>query len=740
MFSLTVCIHTRYRGTAPECRSVPYFENTALFPVTDLFQRLLQFHAEDTPDTKLEKLEHALSQYRLPLEETVPLFAPLLSLSVPENRYPLLNLSPQRQRQKTLETIIAILLELAEHQPVLFIVEDLHWTDPTTLEFLGLLVEQVPTAAIYTLLTCRPHFQPVWHHRSYITEMTLNHLSHTQVEQIVTRFTDGKAFPTEVLQQIIAKTDGVPLFVEEITKAILESGQLKAVNRHYELTGAFSTLAIPATLHDSLMARLDRLVTAKAVAQYAAVIGRQFPYALLQAVSQLDDATLQRELARLVEAELVFQRGLPPQVTYIFKHALVADAAYQSLLKSTRQQYHQRIAQVLEERFPDTVETQPELLAHHWTAAGLAAQAVDYWRKAGQRAMARSAHAEAIRHLQQGSALRETLPETRARLQDALTLQIALALAFHVSKGQAVREVEDAYLRARALCEQLGDDQQLFRVLMGLSRCYGGRKQRQKAWECIDLLCGVAQRLHEPALLQEAYMIRGTLLCHDGALLSARAHLEQALTLYDPQHSRFSATHASLHPGVITLSRLSWTLWFLGYPAQALDRSHETLTLARVLGHTHSLAGVCLFAAVLHLLRGEATGVQTQVEVARRLALDYDMRQRHMTSAILRGWYVASHGQDPEGVAQMQQALTAYRATGLAQYQVWFLALLSAVQGQYGQSVQGLEGIAEALTLVEREEGERCWAPELHRIKGEIKYHPQSGWFDEGPQRGPALI
>src|SRR3989454_418018 len=235
--------HTRW-----ECRSASYFENTALFPVTDLFQRLLRFQAEDTPDEKLGKLEHTLSQYRLPVEDTVPLFAPLLSLSIPENRYPLLNLSPQRQRQKTLETIVAILLEQSEQHPVLFILEDLHWTDPTTLEFLGLLVEQVPTAALYTLLTCRPNFQPAWHHRSYLTEMTVNRLSHAQVAQIVTRMTDGKTFPAEVLQQIIEKTDGVPLFVEELTKAILESGQLKAVDGYYELTGALSTLAIPDTL------------------------------------------------------------------------------------------------------------------------------------------------------------------------------------------------------------------------------------------------------------------------------------------------------------------------------------------------------------------------------------------------------------------------------------------------------------------------------------------------------------
>src|SRR5262249_27698085 len=254
----------------------------------------------------------------------------------------------------------------------------------STQELLNLVLDQTPTASLLVLLTCRPHFQPSWSHRSYLSEVVVNRLSQPQIERMTTHVAGGKPLPPQVLHQIIEKTDGVPLFVEEMTKAILESGSLKEVDDHYELTGSLSTLAIPATLQDSLMARLDRLVTAKAVAQYAAVIGRQFPYDLLLAVSQVDEAMLQHELGRLVEAEIVFQRGLPPQATYVFKHALIQDAAYQALLKTTRQHYHQRIAQVLEAQFPETVEGQPELLAHHCTEAGLLAQAVGYWQKAGQ--------------------------------------------------------------------------------------------------------------------------------------------------------------------------------------------------------------------------------------------------------------------------------------------------------------------------------------------------------------------
>src|SRR4030095_11181062 len=270
----------------------------------------------------------------------------------------------------------AMLLELAEHQPMLFIVEDLHWTDPTTLELLNLVLDQTPTASLLTVLTCRPIFQPSWTHRSYLTEVSVSRLAQPQVAHMVERVAGGKTFPDEGLQQIVQRTDGVPLFIEEMTKAILEAGHLKDTNGHYTVTGALPALPIPTTLQDSLMARLDRLMTAKVIAQLGATIGRQFSYALLQAVAQLDEVMLQHELGRLVEAEIVYQRGLPPQSTYTFKHALIQDAAAQSLLKSTRQHYHLRIAQVLEAQFPETAEAQPELLAHHYTEAGLTQQAV----------------------------------------------------------------------------------------------------------------------------------------------------------------------------------------------------------------------------------------------------------------------------------------------------------------------------------------------------------------------------
>ncbi len=276
--------------TRLECRSSPYYQNTALYPVVDLMQRTLQWEQSDSPDEKLRQLEQVLSQYRLPIEETVPLMAGLLSLSLPEDRYPPLNVTPQIQRKQTLETIVAIILKLAEREPVLFILEDLHWTDPSTLELLGLLIEQTPTSRVYAMLTCRPEFESPFGNRSYLTQITLNRLSQNDIEQMVHRITGGKPVPAEVAQQIVEKTDGVPLFIEEMTKSVLESGMLKKTNGHYELVGSTSSLAVPSTLQDSLMSRLDRLVTAKTVAQYASVIGRQFSYELLQAILDLDES------------------------------------------------------------------------------------------------------------------------------------------------------------------------------------------------------------------------------------------------------------------------------------------------------------------------------------------------------------------------------------------------------------------------------------------------------------------
>jgi AAA ATPase-like protein/adenylate/guanylate cyclase family protein len=371
-----------------ELRCSPYSQNSALYPVIEHLQRLLHFQADEPPDSKLEKLQHTLSRSRFSQADTLPLLAALLSLPHPSG-YPPLALSPQRQKEKTQEALVAWLCEEARQQAVAYAWEDLHWADPSTLEVLTLFLAQVPTTRLLAVLSFRPEFAPPWGSHSYVSQLTLSRLGRSHVALMVERLMGGKVLPATVVQQIARKTDGVPLVVEELTKMVVESDLLREAEGLYELKGPLPPLAIPSTLHDSLMARLDRLATVREIAQVGATIGREFPYELLQVVFPLDEGTLRKGLARLVEAELVYQSGVPPHARYLFKHALVQDAAYQSLLKSRRQQLHQQVAQVLVKQFPKTVVTQPELVAQHYTAAGLMAQALPYWQQAGQREPAR---------------------------------------------------------------------------------------------------------------------------------------------------------------------------------------------------------------------------------------------------------------------------------------------------------------------------------------------------------------
>src|SRR5262249_2909653 len=515
------------------CQCSPYHQHTALYPWIDLLERVaLGFEREEAPQQKLRKLAGFVVQYGLPLAEVVPLLATLLSLPLTADYAPL-SMSPEQQKQQTLHTLLTIMLRIAAQQPMLFVMEDLHWVDPTTLEFLNLVLDQGPTARILALWTFRPDFSPPWTGRSHLTQVTLPRLPRRQATEMTARVAHGKALPPEMVEQVVAKTDGVPLFVEELTKMVLESGLLQEREECYELSGPLPPLAIPLTLHDSLMARLDRLAAVKGLAQLGATLGREFSYELLQAVSPWDEETLQRGLQQLVEAEFLYQQGLPPHAMYLFKHALIQDAAYQSLLRSTRQQYHQRIAQVLEERFPEICETQPELLAHHYTEAGMLAQASVYWQRAGQRAIERSAPLEAIAHFSKGLEVLGMLPDTPERARQELGVQIALGQAWMAAKGQGVPEVERAYTRARALCRQVGETPEIFPVLWGLWRFYLVRAEYQTARELAEQCLSLAQRVHDSALRLVAHYTLGGTEYHIGELTPCRAHLEQGLALYD---------------------------------------------------------------------------------------------------------------------------------------------------------------------------------------------------------------
>lgn len=706
-------------GTRIAFRCSPFYQHTAWYPVIEHLQRLLQFERDELPQTKLEKLAQALTRYRFPQADTVPLFAALLSLPHPDG-YPALNLSPQRQRQKTQEALVAWLVEEAEHQPVYSPWEDVHWADPSTLEFLTLLLDQVPTARLLVLLTFRPEFAPPWGIRSHLSQLTLSRLGRAQATQMVEGVTGGKGLPAEVLQQIVRKTDGVPLFVEELTKMVLESGLVREADGRYELTSPLPPLAIPTTLQDSLMARLDRLATVREVVQIGATLGREFPYELLQAVWPVDETGLQQALAKLVEAEVLYQRGLPPQARYLFKHALIQDAAYQSLLKSRRQQHHRQIARVLEERFPATAETQPELLAHHYTEAGLVAQAIPYWQQAGQRAIERSANVEAIAHLTRGLELLQTLPNTPERVQQELGLHITMAAPLIAGKGYAAPEVEQTYTRARELCQQLGETRQLFTVLRGLWVVYAVRgKSLQTARELGEQLLTLAENVQDPGLLLEAHHALGQTFFLLGEFTRAREHCEQGIALYDPQQHHAHVFLYGSDPGVACLFWAASTLWFLGYPDQALQRSHEVLTLAQQLSHPLDLVYGFQSVASLHQFRREGPAAQAQAEKTMMLSTEQGLPFWLAFGTFVRGWALAVQGQGEEGIAQMRQGITAWQATGAYIWQLYYLVPLAEAYGQRGRPEEGLRVLDEALVAV-CEVGERTNEAELYRLKGTL--------------------
>ena len=662
------------------------------------------------PAVKLEKLQHTLRHYRFSQSDTAPLLATLLSLPHPEGSPPI-TVSPQKQKEKTQAALVAWLVEEAQKAAVLCVWEDLHWADPSTLEVLTLLLDQVPTTRLVALLTFRPEFVPPWGNRSHLSQLTLSRLGRTQVEAMVEQVTGSTALPPEVVQQIVSKTDGVPLFVEELTKMVVEAEADVGARHAVPLP-----LGIPSTLQDALMARLDRLGPTKEIAQLGATIGREFSYELLHAVSPVGDETLQQGLKQLMEVELVYQRGLVPQATYLFKHALIQDTAYHSLLKSKRQQYHQRIAQVLEERFLETKETQPELLAHHYTEAGLIAQAIPYWQQAGQSASLRSATSEAIAHLTKGLELLRPLPDTPERTQQELWLQLALAGPLITTKGYAAPEVERVYTRALELCRQLGETPLLFWALLGLQVVYFVRAELKTARELAEQLLSLAQNVHNPVFLVQAHMILGKTLCHLGEFAQARGHLEEGIALYDPQQCR--SVFVLNDPKVTCLSHAAFALWFLGYPDQAQQRSHDALTLAYELSHPYSLGYALSGSATVHQLRREVRPVQEQRALI-TLATEQGFPLYLAQERIRQGWALAVQGQIEEGISQIRQGLDACRAMGQELWRPSILALLAEAYGKGEQVEEGLTVLAEALAAVNSSE-ERMYEAELWRLRGEL--------------------
>ena len=690
----------------------PHHINSPFYPVIRQLEHAARFERDDTTEIKLKKLEALLSLAGQTTVADAPLFAALLSIPT-AGRYPALDLMPEQQKNLTIAAMMRHLLGLARVQPVLFVVEDVHWIDPSTLDLINRAINAIKEVPILFLITFRPEFFPPWLDRSNVTMLRLNRLGRDQARAIIVDITGGKVLPADVYEQIISKTDGVPLFVEELTKTVVESGLLIDAGERFVDGGP----AIPTTLHDSLMARLDRLAPVKEVAQVAAAIGREFSYRLLACVAPSSGLLLQDALAQLAAAEVIFSQGEPPDCTYIFKHALLQDAAYSSLLRGKRQQLHGRIAEALEDQFARTVETQPELIAHHLTQAGHSRRAIDYLRKAGQRAIERSANAEAIGHLKRGLELLQSLPDDLEHNQVALELEVMLAQAMIAGRGYAAPETMETFLRAKKLITETTDDAQKFSILYGIWACYyvSGEVAMQQVTAAEFL--AEAERYGDTAALCLAHRALGTTYVTMGEFVSGRGHLERARALYDPvHHPRFRFQYGQ-DIGATALCYLSWALWHLGYVDQASNVADEAVKRAEAISHPHTLVyTLCHARGMMDVFRRRTQDTRSYATVVSSLCSEHGFPFWAAGGQILHGWAGTREGEPAAGIAMLRSGLDAWRKTGARLWMPMFLALEAEVHAKGGRNGAALHAIEQALATSD-ETGERWALAEVLRIK-----------------------
>ena len=692
--------------TALRYQCSPHHTGTALWPVARQLGFAAGLDPADTGGAKLDKLEALLRQGVEDVAEAVAVIAALLGIEA-GGRYPLPDLTPQQRRARTLAALVGQLLGLARRRPVLMVLEDAHWIDPTTLELLGQVLERIAGARALVLLTSRPDNQPGLGGHPHVTRLTLNRLGRGPTEAIAARLAGDQRLSPEVLGEIAARADGVPLFVEELTKAVLEAGVTSP-----------GTM-VPASLHDTLMARLDRVPGVKEVAQVAACIGREFAYPLLAAVSPLPEPGLRAALDRLAAAELVFNRGEPPEASYAFKHALVREAAHESLLKSRRQQLHARIARALEERWPETVKAEPELLAQHCAEAGLVEHAVEYRRRAGQQALARSATAEAVAQLSRGLELLAGLPDGPERRRREVGLQLGLGPALIAAKGFAAPETGRAYARACELCRESGDTQRLFPALFGQAAVHWQRAEVAAMHEVARELLRSAEEQGDAIAEVVGHRLLGNSLFQLGRLAESRAHSEAGIALYDATRDLNSRFAYAFDSRVICLHWLSHALLTLGYPSQARARSGEALAAARALAHPNTMSQAFLCDCTLHQLLRDRREAQEQAVALIALATEHGFPLWLAAGVVVRGWALADGGQAEAGIAVIRRGLADYQATGAETWSPYFLGLLAEAHGRVGQAATGLRLAADALDRVERT-GVRWIEAELHRLRGEL--------------------
>ena len=709
--------HTRLRYFCS-----PQHTDSALSPIISQMERAAGFTHNDTAQAKLDKLDALLAQSITPRQDAA-LLAEMLSLPN-DGRYQTLELPSQLRRQKTLEALTGQLEALSQSKPVLMIFEDVHWIDPTSLEVLGRTVNRLKTLGVLLTITYRPEFEPPWVGRPYVTALSLNRLGEREIVAMIDRVTGNKALPESVRQDIIERTDGVPLFVEEMTKAVLEAGSEAAAEQTVAAVPS-PALAVPASLQASLMARLDRLGPAKEVAQIGAAIGREFPHALLAAVARKSEAELQLALDRLVDAGLLFRQGVPPNASYLFKHALVQDAAYGTLLRDPRRTLHARIADAIESQFAEIAETQPELLARHCTEAGLIEKAAGLWGKAGQRSLERSALVEAVEHLTRALGQIATLPGTPTLHREQINLQVALANALGPTKGYAAPETRASLDQARLYIEQakaLGEPPEdpllLYSVLYGFWLAsyvaFNGDVMRDLAAQFLAL----AEKQGATVPLMLGHRTMGISLSLTGDFAQARTHFEKGMALYDPAEHRPLATRFGGDAGV---SILSWrsTLWLLGYPEAALVDADQALSEAREAGQATTLIFALSRGSLARVCCGDYAAAKAQADEGVALADEKGTLFWKAQGMMNQGSLFALTGKAANAVQMITSGLNAHRSTGATVWMPSYLPYLARAYADLGQFDAARRCISEAMTAIENTKERWCEA-EVNRIAGEI--------------------
>jgi class 3 adenylate cyclase/tetratricopeptide (TPR) repeat protein len=708
---------TGERSSSLRYQCSPYHTNSALYPVIAQLTRAAEFKADDTSEQRLDKLETVLRVSASQADSVVPLLAALMSIPCGD-RYQPLALSPVQQRRRTLAALLDGLEQLARNRPVLLLFEDIHWADATSLELVDLAIERIRQLPVLALFTFHPDFEPPWVGLPHVRTLALGRLSRPEVEDMVARVTESRALPAQLMELIVGKTDGNPLFVEELTKAVLEAGILVAEAEGYRVDGPLPPLAIPATLQDSLMARLDRLGPVKEIAQIGAAIGREFSYSLLRTLVGRDEEALWGALDQLAQAELVFRRGEGPETIYSFKHALVRDAAYQSLLKSRRHQLHAQIARSLESRFPQIATTQPEIVAHHFTEAGLNELAIGYWLKAGKLALSRSANAEAVRHLRKGTELIQLLPPSADRDRKELDLHMALGPALAATQGYAAPETFAVFSNARSLLGEEATPSEQMTVFWGVYLAHAMRAEHTAAREVAERFLDLTESGEHPGMAALANRFLGQTLWIMGDFVAARSYLERALEIYAANKEKVTSFRRYGADDQVAASvALSRTLWMLGYPEQASAAAGLAVADARGMDHAFTLALALDGVAFLTLLGADLPSISAHIKEAldhsieHRLA-DYEHRARFMHGVLL------ARSTDPQrGIKLMRSAVAALDRNRTRR--TMYLAHIASAHAKLAEPEIGFETLRDAIQTAETAD-ERFFEAELHRLLGTI--------------------